>query len=182
MTIGFGCITSSRFTMTATVLRAGVVVEEVPEGGGDPVQVVKKYERDPVSGEIIREWEEIVVDHDANPETAPIENPDAYTIKCQATPMITNGLNAQGSTERFTSKGDYEVADFVRLTFPKEIVLTRRDKITNIRDEKGKILWVEDERTGAPGTIFNCNGTAPVMDVYNNHLENYTMLERAEVQ
>lgn len=169
-----GCITSAKHNMTALVMpQPGLYELEDEEEKGR--WVVKRH---PVTGEVQRTW----VDE---PNT---KYPDrgAYTITCQANAIITGGLNSQGTTERWTSKGVYENVDFLELRVPPNVTLRRRDRITNITDASGKIAWLEedhpDENGEYPPTVFQVRGSAPSMDIFNRTIEHFNLLERAENQ
>jgi hypothetical protein len=172
--IGVGCISSAAYAMRATVL--GQKMETDPE-----TQQVLRERRDRFTGEVIREWETIIV-----PGTDGEAGTD-FEFDCAAEAVITGGLNTQGTAERFTSKGKVETVDFVIIRFSPKIILNRRMQITNLRNKRtGEVLWVEEEQKDEAGdyipTIFNVNGVSPVTDIFGNHIENYALLSRAEVQ
>lgn len=153
--------------MTATVLRQTA-------GGGGTEEGHFEWKQDQITGEPIRVW----VPGD-DPDTVDV---DESVIPCQVNAIITGGLNSQGTTERWTSKGEYENVDFVELRFPPGYHLTKRDRIADIRGVDGEILWTEEELEGNPGTVFNVQGVAPSLDVFNKHIENFALLARAENQ
>lgn len=169
--IGVGCISSAAYAMRATVLG------QKPEIDPSTQQVLRER-RDPFTGEVIREWETIIV---------PGTDDTPFEFDCAAEAVITGGLNTQGTAERFTSKGEVETVDFVIIRFSPKIILNRRMQITNLRNKRtGEVLWVEEEQKDEAGdfipTIFNVNGVSPVTDIFGNHIENYALLSRAEVQ
>ena len=158
--------------MTATVLRpGGSVVNPTPNSPSG------HYERqqDPDSGAIIDVW----VPDDVDPSTPEVE---VGTFPCTARGIISEGVSAAGSTEDWNRRGDYENIEYVKLTFPKNVLITKRDQITNIRDASGKLIWVEDEYDVNRATVFNVNGVIPILDAFNKHIENVAYLKRAEVQ
>lgn len=170
-----GCITSARFNMLATVMRQYAADGDVtPDEGG-----YYEFEQDPVTGAIIREW------HLADPDEPA---PSTITIPCAVRGITDGGIRASGTTERFGA--EYLNIDWARMRFPAGYMLTKRDRITNIRSsDTGKILWVEAESavpTGQPNeyrmyaTVFNVNGVTPEIDPYGNHIENIALLEKAE--
>jgi hypothetical protein len=90
-----------------------------------------------------------------------------------------------GTTERWGET--YVDIDYVRIEFPANVIVSKRDRITNIRNRKGQILWVEEEL--APdgegrfkATVFDVLGVTPVIDPFGKHSSNVAMLERSEVQ
>lgn len=182
MTIGWGCITSTIFTMTAKRLVSGVtnVDTGVTTSGGH-----WEERQDSITGEIDRVW----VPEEDDPSTE--ENENTRTFICEARAVITGGLNTQGTAERWTSKGEYENVDYITIKFPPDVLLTDRDQVTEVRGPDGKILWLEeamgqvDDETGNPiyrPTIFDVGGVSPVLDPFGGHVQNYAMLTRSERQ
>lgn len=173
----FKTLTGTRFSMRATLLR-----QTDPEG--DPI-VPEEYgqwvnNQDPITGEVIRVWQPYP-DQPDNPET-PDYDPEFGTIPCLARGIVDGGIRVAGTTERF---GDtYENIDYVKLWVPPHVELTKRDRITNIRNNKGVIMW-RDEEFENPGelkaTTFNVNGVTPLFDAFNRHVESFILLERAEL-
>lgn len=182
-----GCITSAKYSMKALVLPQGTYVPPTPETEETPAVVgYWQITQDPISGDLIRVWvDEVVPDL---PETPDVDESlgGARWIKCQANAIITGGLNSQGTTERWTTKGEYENVDFVELRTPANIVLRRRERVTNISGADGQVLWLEEDQPGSdgklPATVFQVRGVAPSLDIFNRHMENFVLLERAENQ
>lgn len=163
-----GCLTSARFTMYAEVLRW----DGTPNTGDtdDTTQGTWETKQDPVTFEIINVWVPGTVDENEQPVQATRE------IRCLARSVVGRGTNLGGSAERFGEI--YQDIEVVRLWTPKKIDLKKNDRVTNIRSSKdGPILWISDI-TGAP-TVFNVTGTVPLFDAFNNHIENYALLEKA---
>lgn len=182
-----GCVTSAKYNMTALVLPQGTyqAPKEEDEHGPAIEQGYWRIEQDPIDGSPIRVWVDETFED--NPETPEDESlTGARTIACQANAIITGGLNSQGTTERWTTKGGYENVDFVELRVGPDTMLRRRERVTNIAGPDGTILWVEedhpDERGIIPATVFQVRGVAPSLDIFNKHIENFVLLERAENQ
>jgi hypothetical protein len=160
------CLTSARFNMKADILRQGTEnTDTVYEGDWVSNQ-------DPDSGEIIRDWE--VAD---NPDTPEDEGDIVESFSCMARGILEGGIRVSGTTERFAEQ--YDAVDFVKIWFSPRLKISRRDRITNIRNRKG-VVWMEEE-TGKP-TIFSVTGVIPIMGPYGEHLENTALLERVETQ
>jgi hypothetical protein len=62
------------------------------------------------------------------------------------------------------------------------VTLSKRDRITNVSNAKGEIIWKEEEIQGAPATVFIVMGVTPVVDPFGNHIENTALIQRAQVQ
>ena len=167
------CLTSARFNMKADILR---------QHNTDPVNPSEPtgewtIRQDPDSGEIIRVWQSATaVD---NPATTD-EDEGLESFRCIARGIIDGGIRVAGTTERFSDL--YENVDFIKITFPARTRLTKRDRVTNIRDPKGNIIWREEEQPSAPPTVFNVMGVTPVIDPFGRHIESFAMLERSEIQ
>lgn len=167
--------------MKADILKPG---DHVP----DPLEIEKYGEwvenQSPLSGEIVKVWVPFE-DQPDNPDTPDYNEFKFATIPCLARGIVDGGIRVAGTTERFGE--NYENVDFIRLWIPANVLLTKRDRVTNIRTNKGQIVWVDEEfddpadLTPPKATLFNVNGVTPLFDAFNKHIENFVLLERAEV-
>lgn len=132
-------------------------------------------QQDQHTGAIKRQW--IAYD---DPNTDIDEATAGESFPCIARGIIAAGIRSQGTTEDFSNL--YKATDVVQLRFPPDVVLSRRDRVTNIRDRYGNIIWKEEESDDSPATVFNVQGVVPIVDAFNNHTGNFTLLERAERQ
>ena len=172
--LGAGCLTGARFSMMATLLHQGDDNGPTPDPDGYGNWVMQQ---DPLTGEIVRVW--VPIADDTN--TPQNETVTIGEIACEARGIVDGGIRVAGTTERF---GDtYENIDFVKLWVPKGIVVTKRDRITNIRDRDGHIAWLDEESIANPAksTVFNVNGVTPLFNAFNQLTEWFILLERAEV-
>src|SRR5690242_17277187 len=112
--------------MKATVLSQGVKNPTQDEG-----QWVEK--QDPDTGEIIRVWTT-----DTDPTTAGTQE---LEVPCIVRGVVDGGIRVAGTTERYTPAGIYENVDFAKMSFPANYIITKRDRITNIKNPKGVIVW-----------------------------------------
>lgn len=172
------CLTSARFNQKADILRAEPSTSYVPDDPADP-EAGGHWDttQEPDSGEIIRKW---VSASEDNPSTPEDETHKLETFKCIARGIIDGGIRVAGTTERFSDL--YEAVDYVKISFPANVVITRRDKVTNIRDKRGRVLWKEEERSDRAATVFNVVGVTPIIDPFGTLIENTALLERAENQ
>lgn len=183
MAIGFGISTlSAKYDQTATLLRQGYASDAPTtndeETHGD-LGGHYEFSTHPITGEIIRVWREVTIPDD--PETD-FDERQVFEFKCQARPVITGGLNSQGTAERWTTKGSYENVDFVELFIPKGVIITKRDRVTNIKDSRGRVVWVEEEHGSFEPTVFDVRGVAPSLDPFGSVVEYFALLERSEIQ
>ena len=181
MVVGWGCVTSSKYDQVATLLRQGYAPpSETQEEGSVEGHYV--YKQHPITGEVIREWVTIplVPDNLDTPDINEAEN--VFTFKCQARGIITGGLNSQGTTERWTSKGTYENVDYIEMQVPKDVRITKRDRVTNITNSHGEVVWLEEEFGRNTPTIFDVRGVTPSLDPFGFLVEWFVLLERSEIQ
>lgn len=172
------CITSARFNMKADILRQSDGLS-TPTAEGE----WKDYQ-DPITGEIIRKWYPVGDD-----PTTPGTNEGVLggTMPVMARGIIDGGIRVAGTSERWGQT--FVDIDYCRIEFPAKYLLTKRDRITNIRNRRGQILWLEEEAGpnntllgSYRATVFGVLGVTPVVDPFGNHTSNVAMLERAEVQ
>ena len=161
------CITSARYTMVATVIRQG-------EYGTPRTSGSYQNRQNPVTFEIERVWVPVV----DNPNTSVVENGD---FPCIARGIVDGGIRVAGTTERITPSGVIESADYVRMQFGPGVNISKRDRVYNIRDKQGKVLWKEEEHDGGP-TVFEVLGVTPIFDPFNRMVEQHALLQRAEIQ
>jgi hypothetical protein len=167
------CITSARFNMTATVLTQDELVIDSTNPDGS---VVGHWEnkQDPETGEIVRVW----VVEDTDPVTPGVQE---KKVKCIVRGILDGGIRVAGTTERYTPQGILESVDFVKMQFPASVIITKRDRVTNIANRKGIIIWREEEFDNAP-TVFDVQGVTPVVDPFGTLVEWTALLQRSEVQ
>lgn len=167
------CLTSARFNMKADILRQGTETTDDPstpdtnEGGQWVVS------QDPDSGELIRVWQPAEDD----PETPEVEG-QLESFSCLARGIMEGGIRVAGTTERFGET--YDAVDYIKIWFSPRVHLSRRDRITNVRDKRGNVIWMEEE-TGKP-TVFSVTGVIPIIDPFGKHTESTALLERVESQ
>lgn len=162
----FKCVTGAKFNMVATVLSQGVTEPNVTNDG----YWVER--QNPDTGEIERVW---VVDTD------PVTPGDQIMeVPCMVKAVLGSGMGIAGQ-ERINNDGVYQKLDSARMWFPANYVITDRDRVTNIKNQDGIVLWKEEEFDNAP-TIFDVVGVAPITDPFGNLMEQVAILKRSEVQ
>jgi len=172
------CLSSARFNLLADILRQGVAVatpDSAELGSGEYVD-----QQDPLTHQIVRVW----VPSTDNITTPSVDESIGGTVPCMVRGIIDGGIRVAGTTERFGEI--YENIDYARMWLPSSFVITKRDRITNIRNKQGIILW-KDEETYTPtsgnyrSTVFDVLGITPIIDAFGQHVENVAMLQKAEV-
>lgn len=179
MTLGWGCMNSPKYTMTAKILRQ---YNQKPTVGNRTDGGYYRNIQHPITGETLRKWfPESNVDDDLN--TPDInESIVLSTIECQVRPIVTGGLNSQGTTERWTSKGEFQKIDTLEIQMPAKEILTSRDRVYDIKDSHGNILWLEEDTGTFEPTIFDISSFAPDLDPFGNQVGWFGYLERSAIQ
>jgi hypothetical protein len=100
------------------------------------------------------------------------------TVSCFAKGSISSqggsGMDKQKYTTRFkdTESIQIRVDQFV----------SHRDKITNIRNSEGKIIWFELNYPTNTSTVFEVVGNVPITDPFGNVLGYNLLAQRSENQ
>lgn len=176
------CLTGARFTMSATLLHQN---DPYAPGGIDVEDYGTWVEsQDPLTGEIVRVWKP----YEDTPDTPDVDESVTFgNINCIARGIVDGGIRVAGTTERF---GDtYENIDYVKMWVPPHVRISKRDRVTNIRDATGHIRWVDEEfidprEVSNPelyATVFNVNGVTPLFNAFNQATEQFVLLERASI-
>lgn len=179
------CLTAGRMTMNATVLHQNQDYTPLP--GGIDLEEYGEWvkSQDPLTHEIIRVWKPTVR---VGPNPGGVAGAVTIydTIPCIARGIVDGGIRVAGTTERF---GDtYENIDFVKMWVPANIIISKRDRITNIRDPRGRIIWVDEEFTDPAlveepqATVFDVNGVTPLFNAFNRHTESFVLLQRSSAR
>jgi hypothetical protein len=155
-------ITTARFNMTAVILSDTVF-------STDPAA----HMQNPDTGEIIRTWRA-----DTDPNATGVQKRKIY---CTAFPIISKTARGAGTAEVITPQGALLTTDTVLMKFDRSIILSKIDRVTDITDSEGNVMWKEEEDTGLP-TVFEVNGVSPVPGPFGTHIEYHAILHRAEVQ
>lgn len=163
-----GCLSSAKMNMLLDIIK----ISSSPEANVGTGKWT--YVQDPDSGAIQRQW----VDDD--PNTVPVEGTVVKDVPCLARGILGSGIKGVGSTESFDTV--YMNVDWVRVSVPASTSITKRDRVTRIRDADGNVIWKESEVDGTPATVFNVMGITPVPGPFGVAMEYSVLLKRAEVQ
>jgi hypothetical protein len=97
-------------------------------------------------------------------------------LKCYAAGIAASGKDTPGTYENYSGGGVYSATDFIRM-YTRNTV-SKEYKLSLLKDANG-VMWREDD--GEP-TIFDSNGSVPVVGADGKIIEYVTMLTRSEVQ
>jgi hypothetical protein len=152
--------------MTCDILK----VSSSPEGNGSGHWVITQ---NATSGAIDRAW----VDDDGttNTQQGIIKN-----VPCLAYGVLTSGVKGQGNTQDFNDI--YTNVEWIRIYFGPDANVTKRDRITRIRDKDGNVIWKEEESESSPPTVFAVMGITPIPGPFGRVVEVQVLLKRTEVQ
>lgn len=163
--------------MTALVLKQGG--PDDGDSGTGSQNGRYEYVQDPISGNIETVWV---------PDTTQVENPETgevdtigRRIECSARAIREGGIRVSSTTERYSTRGTLETADYINFEFGPDDLVTRRDRITDIMNSSGKSIWIEEESTNLP-TVFEVTGVIPVTDPWGDVQKQVALLERVDDQ
>jgi len=170
------CLTGIKFTMNAEVLRPVGVTSGGPL---DTTGGTWQTSQDPITLEVRYDWvpSPSVPDNPLTPSNEFVPE----TIDCLARGVQSSGVALTGTGERFGEY--YQNIDYVRMWVPASVLITKRDRVTNIREKRGgKVVWLDEEfEGGTRATVFNVSGVTPLFDPFNKHTQNLVYLERADI-
>lgn len=161
-----GCLASAKLNMLLDILK----VSSSPEatGGGS-----WQYIQDPTTGAIERKW--VADDGTATPQTGIIKD-----VPCLARGILTAGIRGAADTQSFSAV--YQNVEWIRVYVSADTNISKKDRVTRIRDRAGNVAWKEEESDGTPPTIFNVMGITPIPGPFGQIVELQVLLKRAETQ
>lgn len=116
-----------------------------------------------------------------DPDTGAIKKEWAYykTVSCHAKGVISNSATSRnGDRQVFDNRYRNEQVIEVRTSSR----LTAREKVTNIRNSEGVIIWAEIDFPTETPTVFEVVGTTPVTDPFGKVLAYSSTMKRSENQ
>ena len=101
------------------------------------------------------------------------------SLDCHAKGIISNSSsNSTNDRQIFNTK--YSNQQMIQVRTAERI--TYREKVTNIRDAKGKSIWTEIDFPTETPTVFEVVGSTPITDPFGNVVGYNTTLSRSENQ
>jgi hypothetical protein len=101
------------------------------------------------------------------------------SLPCHAKGIISNSGTGQGG-DRQTFNNKYSNEQMVEIRTPEAI--TYRQKITNIRDMAGNVVWKEINYPNNTPTVFEIISSTPITDPFGNVLAYNSIAKRSENQ
>lgn len=117
--------------------------------------------QDPDTGALIREW-------------------NYYkTVQCHAKGVISNSATTRSSDKQvFSNK--YTNDQIIQVRTAEK--LTAREKVTNIKDVEGNVIWSEINFPTETPTVFEVIGTTPITDPFGRVIAYNSSMKRSENQ
>lgn len=116
-----------------------------------------------------------------NPDTGAIVREWQYykTVDCHAKGVVSNSATTRSSDKqifdnRYTNDQIIQVRTAERIT--------TREKVTNVRDMDGNVIWVEINFPTETPTVFEVMGTTPITDPFGRVLAYNSSMKRSENQ
>ena len=101
------------------------------------------------------------------------------TVDCYAKGIITNSSTTRsGDQQIFNNK--YSNEQIIQVRTAERI--TMRDKITNIRDSAGTVIWTELNYPTETPTVFEVMGVTPLTDPFGSTIGYNSSMKRSENQ
>jgi hypothetical protein len=101
------------------------------------------------------------------------------TIDCHAKGVISNSATTRSSDKQvFSNK--YMNDQIIQVRTSEK--LTMREKVTNVRDAAGNVIWAEANFPTETPTVFEVIGTTPVTDPFGNVIAFNSSMKRSENQ
>ena len=126
------------------------------------LDVYRQFEtQDPDTGAIVREW--------------------TYykTIACHAKGVISNSATTRSSDKQIFSN-KYTNDQIIQVRTSEK--LTAREKVTNICDNEGNVIWNEINFPTETPTVFEVMGTTPVTDPFGRVIAYNSSMKISENQ
>ena len=100
------------------------------------------------------------------------------TVQCSAKGMISNSGGRGGDKQTFNNR--YMNEQMLEIRTEEQI--TYREKIYNVRDIKGNVIWKEINYPNNTPTVFEVISSTPITDPFGNVLAYNSIAKRSENQ
>lgn len=104
------------------------------------------------------------------------------TIDCRVEPLATGGALNRGDNKVFDHGTDNSYDEMFQLKMKSPVPLSRRYRVSAIRDNAGNIVYKEIDRYGQPEMIFEVTASHAEIDPLGKVNYYETTLKRVEVQ
>jgi hypothetical protein len=116
-----------------------------------------------------------------DPDTGAIKKQWNYieTIPCYAKGIISNSATARGGDKAVVG-ATYKYEQMIEVRTIMRLSL--REKITNILNRNGDVIWAELNYPNSTPTVFEVIGSTPITDPFGNILGYNTTVKRSDNQ
>ena len=116
-----------------------------------------------------------------DPDTGAIKREWNYhrTLDCHAKGVISNSATTRSSDKQIFSN-KYLNDQIIQVRTSEK--LTMREKVTNVRDASGNVIWAETNFPTETPTVFEVIGTTPVTDPFGSVIAYNSSMKRSENQ
>jgi hypothetical protein len=116
-----------------------------------------------------------------DPDTGAIKREWNYhrTLDCHAKGVISNSATTRSSDKQIFSN-KYLNDQIIQVRTSEK--LTMREKVTNVRDASGNVIWAETNFPAETPTVFEVIGTTPVTDPFGSVIAYNSSMKRSENQ
>ena len=101
------------------------------------------------------------------------------TLDCHAKGVISNSATTRSSDKQIFSN-KYLNDQIIQVRTSEK--LTMREKVTNVRDASGNVIWAETNFPTETPTVFEVIGTTPVTDPFGSVIAYNSSMKRSENQ
>lgn len=116
-----------------------------------------------------------------DPDTGAIKREWSYhrTVNCHAKGVISNSATTRSSDKQlFTNKYAYD--QIIQVRTAEKLIM--REKVTNVRDALGNVIWSEINFPTETPTVFEVLGTTPITDPFGRIVGYNSSMKRSENQ
>lgn len=116
-----------------------------------------------------------------DPDTGAIKREWNYhrTVNCHAKGVISNSATTRSSDKQvFSNKYTYD--QIIQVRTAEKLIM--REKVTNVRDALGNVIWTEINFPTETPTVFEVLGTTPITDPFGRIVGYNSSMKRSENQ
>ncbi len=116
-----------------------------------------------------------------NPDTGAIIKEWNYykTLDCHAKGVVSNSATTR-SSDKQVFDNRYLNDQIIQIRTSERLIL--REKITNVRDKNGNVIWAEINFPTETPTVFEVIGTTPITDPFGRVIGYNSSMKRSENQ
>lgn len=104
------------------------------------------------------------------------------TIPCRVEPIKVGGSTNRGDNKAFDAGTENRYTELFQLKIKSPVPISRRSRITGIKDNRGNVIYKEIDRYGEPDMIFEVTANHAEIDPLGMTSYYETTVQRVEVQ